>query len=422
MKKLIQRMTDIESGVKKPLNESIVDECGDMPGSPMMPQQSQPQGNPVTISVNFNASGAENVAELMNILKNSGMQAGPGASAPTEPMRMDMEKFRGIVDAGDEGEDDDMEMKFGMDDDNDDIKGMSKSESADWSNAPEEEYKDHNFMTKELSGGINGPKKMYKPAAKGDNPMAAESIDITAASIKSRLLQALSEKKNPKNSKPDFLDVDKDGDKKEPFKKAAKDAKSGKDDKDSKPKKGEVPPQFAKKKVDEVSNKTLKSYAKAASGSSHPSSASNLSSKAAYALGKSADDDYTAGERDDKKSATRSKYVGKAIDRISKEATIHKDFSDNPTPLPNKRAYDLEKAGETKKKVSLSKAPWDKKEVETKEASTGDYSAKKAAAGKDIGKPGKQFAKIAKTAGEKYGSKERGEKVAGAVLAKLRKK
>lgn len=50
-----------------------------------------------------------------------------------------------------------------------------------------------------------------------------------------------------------------------------------------------------------------------------------------------------------------------------------------------------------------------------------DYSAKKARAGKDIGKPGKQFAKIAKSAAERYGSKERGEKVAGAVLAKLRK-
>ena len=56
------------------------------------------------------------------------------------------------------------------------------------------------------------------------------------------------------------------------------------------------------------------------------------------------------------------------------------------------------------------------------EASTGDYSAKKARAGKDIGKPGKNFEKIAKSAGERYGSKERGEKVAGAVLAKLRAK
>jgi len=56
------------------------------------------------------------------------------------------------------------------------------------------------------------------------------------------------------------------------------------------------------------------------------------------------------------------------------------------------------------------------------ERATGDYSAKKAAAGKDIGKPGKMFSKIAKSAGERYGSKERGEKVAGAVLAKLRAK
>ena len=58
----------------------------------------------------------------------------------------------------------------------------------------------------------------------------------------------------------------------------------------------------------------------------------------------------------------------------------------------------------------------------TNEASTGDYSAKKAHAGKDIGKPGKTFDKIAKSAGKKYGSKAAGERVAGAVLAKLRGK
>ena len=40
---------------------------------------------------------------------------------------------------------------------------------------------------------------------------------------------------------------------------------------------------------------------------------------------------------------------------------------------------------------------------------------------KDEGKPGKNFAKIAKSAGERYGSKEAGERVAGAVRAKLAK-
>jgi hypothetical protein len=50
-----------------------------------------------------------------------------------------------------------------------------------------------------------------------------------------------------------------------------------------------------------------------------------------------------------------------------------------------------------------------------------DYSAKKAAAGKDIGKPGKNFSKIAAGAAKQYGSEEAGKRVAGAVLNKLRK-
>ena len=40
---------------------------------------------------------------------------------------------------------------------------------------------------------------------------------------------------------------------------------------------------------------------------------------------------------------------------------------------------------------------------------------------RDEGKPGKNFAKIAKSAGKRYGSKEAGERVAGAVRAKLAK-
>ena len=50
------------------------------------------------------------------------------------------------------------------------------------------------------------------------------------------------------------------------------------------------------------------------------------------------------------------------------------------------------------------------------------YSAKQAAKGKDIGKPGKNFEKIEDKAAAEYGSKEAGERVAGAALAKLRAK
>lgn len=57
--------------------------------------------------------------------------------------------------------------------------------------------------------------------------------------------------------------------------------------------------------------------------------------------------------------------------------------------------------------------PEDKKSKKAKESV--------AAEGKDEGKPGKNFAKIAKKAGKEYGSKEAGERVAGAVRQNLKK-
>jgi hypothetical protein len=77
---------------------------------------------------------------------------------------------------------------------------------------------------------------------------------------------------------------------------------------------------------------------------------------------------------------------------------------------------DIDKDGN--KKESMKKAVADK-EHQVDEAG---YGARAARAGKDIGKPGKAFGKIAADAAKRYGSKEKGEKVAGAVLAKLRAK
>jgi hypothetical protein len=53
---------------------------------------------------------------------------------------------------------------------------------------------------------------------------------------------------------------------------------------------------------------------------------------------------------------------------------------------------------------------------------TKSYSAKSASKGKDIGKAGKQFSKIAASAAKEYGSAAAGKRVAGAVLNKLRGK
>lgn len=48
-------------------------------------------------------------------------------------------------------------------------------------------------------------------------------------------------------------------------------------------------------------------------------------------------------------------------------------------------------------------------------------AAKEARTGKDMGKKGKGFEKIEKKAGKEYGSKEAGERVAGAMFQKMRK-
>jgi len=83
------------------------------------------------------------------------------------------------------------------------------------------------------SGGLNRQKKTHPIVAPGDNPMAAED-KITEQDLANSLrdqYEAFKEsyKKAAKmaetKAKPDFLDMDKDGDKKEPMKKAVKDKK-----------------------------------------------------------------------------------------------------------------------------------------------------------------------------------------------------
>ena len=287
MKKLIESMDHIE-------------ECGMAEGPMGMapPAPEMDKGNPVTVNVSMNASGKEHVADLLDMMKNAGLgDAAPAADTMMSP-RMDMERLSSIMGGPADDQDDDKmnlpaiadldggedesyaaemddeedelaaDIEDPMDDEEAETEDMSdegtytikvkgknmdsqnelarlaglptnevddemEAEAADggFGNAttePDEAYGDTQLMTKDLSGGINGEKKMHKPAADGDNPMAVEAI-------KAALYAALTEKK----AKPDFLDVDKDGDKKEPMKKALK-------DKGSKPKKGKVPPQFQK--------------------------------------------------------------------------------------------------------------------------------------------------------------------------------
>jgi preprotein translocase subunit YajC len=135
--------------------------------------------------------------------------------------------------------------------------------------------------------------------------------------------------------------------------------------------------------IDELSKSTLASYAKKATHDARMKFATGKDFERVGA--KTRKPEYKAGAKkweDKYKSDARRREagVGKAIDRLAKEG------------------------------------------VEIEEIDEASYSAKSARAGKDIGKPGKMFSKIASSAAKRYGSKESGEKVAGAVLAKLRMK
>jgi len=87
----------------------------------------------------------------------------------------------------------------------------------------------------------------------------------------------------------------------------------------------------------------------------------------------------------------------------------------------NKRLADLASKQDATQISEDAKAVAPKSKLaESIDVAEAGYSAKAARAGKDIGKPGKNFSKIAADAGKRYGSKAAGERVAGAVLNKLR--
>jgi hypothetical protein len=206
-------------------------------GAPGMPPMAPPEadkGNPVTVSVSMNASGKDHVADLLDMMKNAGVGGAEEVSVKSLSPRMDMEKFRDIIDT-------DGDNMPSPEEDVDEItkaqeklppqlqkaikdKEEKEGDVEEWANsAPGEEASDRGDMgdyEDNIRDGndLHKKKRGYKAAQDGDNPMSVESIKAT-------LMKALNEKK----AKPDFLDMDKDGDKKEPMKKAIKDKKAKKE-------------------------------------------------------------------------------------------------------------------------------------------------------------------------------------------------
>jgi len=229
----------------------------------------------------------------------------------------------------------------------------------------------------EAKKGVKAPK--YTAKAKGAKP---DFLDLDKDGNKTEPMKSAAKSAKVKEgAKPDFLDLDKDGNKKEPMKKAAKDAKSGKPFQEAMKKKCCC----ATKGEDSCPVHGMKE------GSDWKELGKDWSPSAPQPKGH--------------KGQTQGKRYGGGGQKDKPEHDTEKKVKESKSCAN----------GHTKmtKGCDECMGMWE---------STGDYSAKKAAAGKDIGKPGKNFSKIAKDAGQRYGSKAAGERVAGAVLAKMRAK
>jgi hypothetical protein len=130
-----------------------------------------------------------------------------------------------------------------------------------------------------------------------------------------------------------------------------------------------------------------------------------------------------ADEAQDKKlikKMMKKEETEQTDEAMSHQAKTTMKHIPNASPALKKAAKDIKPgiAG-YQDRVAMLKAGGVKEEAEQTDEAT--LSAKAGRAGKDLGAPGKNFSKIASSAAKRYGSEEAGKRVAGAILAKMRK-
>ena len=179
----------------------------------------------VNEAIQISTDSPQEASMMMQILKLAGVQQVDSAMINQEP------EHGSDMDPG--------ALNKQMDVPGDDAMGsMQMAKMRDMMTAPEEEkVQDVDSLVNKHSGGLNRKKSSFSRAEPGDNPMTAEdkvTEEELANSLRTQyenFKEAYHKKaKMDEAPKPDFLDMDKDGDKKEPMKKAVKD----KEDKEAK--------------------------------------------------------------------------------------------------------------------------------------------------------------------------------------------
>tara|TARA_A100001391_G_C4988458_1_gene257375 strand:+ start:24 stop:845 length:822 start_codon:yes stop_codon:yes gene_type:complete len=168
---------------------------------------------PMKEAIQISADTPEEAGMMMQILKLAGVKP-MGAQMPDMEPKQDMDhddamgsmqmaKMRDMVSAPDEEKQDET-----------------------FANEPEEKVSDIDTLVNVHSGGLNRNKKAFPKAQPGDNAMAVTQEDrITEEELANSLRTQYESFKQAyqEAAKPDYIDLDKDGNKTEPMKKAAKD-------------------------------------------------------------------------------------------------------------------------------------------------------------------------------------------------------
>ena len=177
---------------------------------PMLKKQS------VKEDIKMTADTPQEANMLMQILKMAGVKPVDASMMGMEPTQ-DMEPGDDAMGSMQMAKMRDMMMK----------PDMEKQEET-FANTPDEKVQDVDSLVNVHSGGLNRQKKTYPRVSPADNPMAAED-KITEEDLANSLraqyesFKETYQKAAETKAKPDFLDMDKDGNKTEPMKKAVKD-------------------------------------------------------------------------------------------------------------------------------------------------------------------------------------------------------
>jgi len=167
--------------------------------------------------IKISADSPQEASMMMQILKLAGVQQ-------VDPKMMGMEPEHG---SDMDHSDDDAAGSMDMARMRDIIKNPEDEQKEEtFANEPEEKVQDVDSLVNKHSGGLNRQKAQFAKAQDGDNAMAVTKEDqVTEEELANSLRTQYESFKTAyqEAAKPDFLDMDKDGDKKEPMKKAIKD-------------------------------------------------------------------------------------------------------------------------------------------------------------------------------------------------------